>query len=68
MIIDILTLFPGMFAGPFDSSIIKRARDRGLLEIDTTDIRGFSGNKHNTSCGRWTLYATSGEWLCPGWF
>ena len=48
MIIDILTLFPGMFAGPFDSSIIKRARDRGLLEIETTDIRAFSGNKHNT--------------------
>ncbi|SFG40129.1 tRNA (guanine37-N1)-methyltransferase [Desulfotomaculum arcticum] len=48
MIVDILTLFPGMFDGPFDSSIIKRARDRGLLDIDITDIRLFSGNKHNT--------------------
>lgn len=48
MIIDILTLFPEMFAGPFDSSIIKRARERGLLDIDITDIRSFSGNKHHT--------------------
>jgi len=48
MKIDILTLFPEMFAGPFDSSIIKRARQKGLLEIKLTDIRAFSGNKHNT--------------------
>lgn len=48
MIIDILTLFPEMFAGPFDSSIIKRAREKNLLNIDITDIRAFSGNKHNT--------------------
>jgi len=48
MKIDMLTLFPGMFSGPFDSSIIKRARDNGLLEISFTDIRDFSGNKHHT--------------------
>jgi len=48
VIIDILTLFPEMFSGPFDTSIIKRARDRGLLEISITNIREFSGNKHNT--------------------
>jgi len=48
MKIDILTLFPEMFAGPFDSSIIKRDREKGLLEINFTDIRDFSGNKHNT--------------------
>ncbi|KAF1086647.1 tRNA (guanine-N(1)-)-methyltransferase [Sporotomaculum syntrophicum] len=48
MKIDMLTLFPEMFSGPFDSSIIKRARDRGLLEISFTDIRDFSGNKHHT--------------------
>lgn len=48
MKIDILTLFPEMFVGPFDSSIIKRARENGLLEINLTDIRLFSGNKHNT--------------------
>jgi len=46
--IDILPLFPEMFAGPFDSSIIKRARESGLIEVDITDIRSFSGNKHHT--------------------
>lgn len=48
MKIDLLTLFPPMFTGPFDSSIIKRARDRGFLDISFTDIRNFSGNKHHT--------------------
>ncbi|TYO95185.1 tRNA (guanosine(37)-N1)-methyltransferase TrmD [Desulfallas thermosapovorans] len=48
MKIDMLTLFPEMFSGPFDSSIIKRARDKGLLEINFVDIRDFAGNKHNT--------------------
>lgn len=46
--IDILTLFPEMFAGPFDASIIKRARERGLISIELVNIRDFSGNKHNT--------------------
>jgi len=48
MKIDMLTLFPEMFSGPFDSSIIKRARDKGLMEISFTDIRDFSDNKHHT--------------------
>ena len=39
MKIDILTLFPGMFAGPFAESIVKRAQDAGLLEIAVRDIR-----------------------------
>ncbi|MBM7854371.1 tRNA (guanine37-N1)-methyltransferase [Desulfohalotomaculum tongense] len=48
MRIDILTLFPEMFTGPFDTSIIKRARDRGILNIHTFNIRDFSQNKHRT--------------------
>lgn len=48
MKIDILTLFPEMFSGPFDSSIIKRARDRGLINIELINIRDFSQNKHHT--------------------
>jgi len=48
MIIDILTLFPEMFAGPFTSSILKRARERGLLEINLVNIRDFSTSKHRT--------------------
>jgi len=46
--IYILTLFPEMFAGPFDASIIKRAREKGLIKIDLVNIRDFSKNKHRT--------------------
>ena len=46
MLIDILTLFPEMFAGPFDSSIIKRAREKGLLDINLVNIRDFTHDKH----------------------
>lgn len=45
---DILTLFPEMFEGPFTSSILKRARERGLIEINLINIRDFSPNKHRT--------------------
>ncbi|HHW43094.1 tRNA (guanosine(37)-N1)-methyltransferase TrmD [Desulfofundulus thermobenzoicus] len=48
MRVDILTLFPEMFSGPFDASIIKRARARGLVEINLINIRDFSRNKHRT--------------------
>lgn len=48
MRIDILTLFPDMFAGPFSSSILKRARERGLIEINLVNIRDFSANRHRT--------------------
>lgn len=39
---DILSLFPEYFRGPFDESIIKRARERGLIEIEHTNIRDFA--------------------------
>lgn len=42
---DILSLFPGYFKGPFDESILKRAKEKGLLEINLIDIRDFSTNK-----------------------
>ena len=45
MKIDILTLFPDMFA-PLKESIIKRAVDKKLLEINIVDIREFSKDKH----------------------
>ena len=47
MRIDILTLFPQMFEGPFSESIIRRARERGYVEIVTHDIRNYSTDKHN---------------------
>jgi tRNA (guanine37-N1)-methyltransferase len=43
---DILTLFPGMFAGAFDESIIKRAREAGLVTIDLHNIRDYGIGRH----------------------
>jgi tRNA (guanine37-N1)-methyltransferase len=48
MKIDILTLFPDMFRGPFDESIIKRAQDKGFVEIKIHDIRDWATDKHKT--------------------
>jgi tRNA (guanine37-N1)-methyltransferase len=48
MNIDILTLFPEYFKGPFSESIVKRAIQKGLVTIDMHDIREFSTNKHRT--------------------
>ena len=47
MRIDILSLFPEMFDGPFGCSIIKRARENNILDIGITNIRDFAFNKHN---------------------
>ena len=47
MRIDILTLFPGMFNGPFDVSMIKRAQERKLVEIHIHNIRDYSTDKHH---------------------
>ncbi|MFP4289446.1 MAG: tRNA (guanosine(37)-N1)-methyltransferase TrmD [Bacteroidales bacterium] len=46
MHIDILTIFPEMFDGPFSHSIIKRAKDKSLAEIHLHNIREYSTNKH----------------------
>ncbi len=46
--VDVLTLFPSMFAGPFDESIIKRAVERGLLRIDVRNIRDWAHDRHRT--------------------
>jgi len=46
MRIDILTIFPEMFQSPLEHSILKRARQKGVVEILITDIRPFSADKH----------------------
>lgn len=46
MRIDILTLFPAMFQGPFNESIIKRACDQGSVELVLHDIRDYTLDKH----------------------
>lgn len=43
---DVLTLFPSMFEAVLGDSIIGRARENGLLEMNFIDIRDFSDNKH----------------------
>ncbi len=48
MKIDILTLFPEMFDGAFSHSIIKRAKEKGLAEINLFNIRDWSAGKHKT--------------------
>ena len=47
MKITILTLFPEMFEGFLTTSIIKKARLKGLAEIEAVDIREFTDDKHN---------------------
>jgi tRNA (guanine37-N1)-methyltransferase len=44
--IDILTLFPGMFAGPFADSIVQRAVSRSLVTIQAHDIRDYAAGRH----------------------
>lgn len=46
MRVDILTLFPEMFVGPLDHSIVGRARRRGILEVRIVNIRDFATDKH----------------------
>ncbi|WP_297570772.1 tRNA (guanosine(37)-N1)-methyltransferase TrmD [uncultured Anaerovibrio sp.] len=46
MRIDILSLFPAMFDGPFGDSIIKRAVENGILDISITNPRDFAHGKH----------------------
>ena len=46
MRIDILSLFPEMFQGPFSESIVKRAIAKGIVEIHIHNIRDFSNDKH----------------------
>jgi len=44
--VHVLTLFPEMFAGPLDHSIVGRARQRGILEVQLVNIRDFTTDKH----------------------
>ncbi len=48
MRIDILTLFPGMFEGPFSASIIRRAVEEGRVQIFLHNIRNWATDRHRT--------------------
>ena len=43
---DILTILPELLEGPFNTSILKRAQERGLLNINVHNIRDYATNKH----------------------
>ncbi len=45
---DVLTLFPGMFAGPMNESILRRAQDDGRIELSLHDIRDWTTDRHRT--------------------
>ena len=49
MKIDILTLFPEMFEGPFKESMVKRAQEKNLVEINVHNIRNWATDKHKTT-------------------
>ena len=46
MRIDIITCLPGLLEGPFSDSILKRAQQKGLVEIEIHDLRKYSTDKH----------------------
>jgi len=52
MKIDIITLFPEMFKGPFDTSMLKKAQDAKLVDIFIHDLRKWTRDKHKTVDGR----------------
>lgn len=57
MRIDIITVLPPLLEGPLNHSIVKRAREKGLVEIHIHDLRDFSLDKHR----RVDDYAFGGE-------
>jgi len=52
MIFHILTLFPGMFAGPFNFSIVKRAQDQNKIDVHLYNLRNWAVDKRGTVDGR----------------
>jgi tRNA (guanine37-N1)-methyltransferase len=48
MKVDVITLFPGMFSGPLDESIVKRAREAGLLKLGIHNLRDWTHDRHKT--------------------
>jgi len=45
---DVFTLFPGIFTGPLDESILRRAQDRGIVLVNIHDIRDWAPDRHRT--------------------
>jgi tRNA (guanine37-N1)-methyltransferase len=48
MLFDVITIFPEFFKGPFDYGIIRRAREKGLVEARVHDLREYTTDRHRT--------------------
>jgi len=48
VIFDVITIFPEFFKGPFDFGVIRRGREKGLVEIRVHDLRDFTSDRHRT--------------------
>jgi tRNA (guanine37-N1)-methyltransferase len=48
MRIDVITIFPEMFTGPMDASIVHRARESGLLDLRVRNLRDYTHDRHKT--------------------
>jgi tRNA (guanine37-N1)-methyltransferase len=49
MRIDIITVLPELLRSPFDESIIRRARQKGIAEINIVNLRNYSTDKHRST-------------------
>ena len=49
MIFDILTIFPEIFRSPLSESLLKKALDRGLIQVRTWNLRDFTADRHRTT-------------------
>ena len=45
---DVITIFPEFFQGPFDFGVVRRGRERKLIEIVVHDLRDFTSDRHRT--------------------
>ena len=49
MIFDVLTIFPGIFDSPLGESLLKKASDRGLIQVRVRNLRDFADDRHRTT-------------------
>lgn len=62
MDIKIFTIFPEMFDGPLNSSLLGKAREKGILDIDVINFRDYSTDKHKAVDD--TPYGGGAAWFC----
>jgi tRNA (guanine37-N1)-methyltransferase len=49
MIFDVLTIFPEIFQSPLAASLLKKAQEKGLIQVRVRDLREFTEDKHRTT-------------------